>query len=236
MVPILLIAGNLVREQRWPTLFLVLWSGVVAVAFSWGEEELVQNDFVFLLGQEALYAVAFATFVAAFSVHNERRSRRILAVLSKAVERRQYLMGMLVGVLLCCAAYCVSIGLSSLWITRKLDFSVWQFVVLTGVLVLACGVAAAIALFFGTFLDPLPATAATALLIAAPAALERVLGAGWANAVPVYSLSASVMRFSFDPTWSPEWGAVAVAVVETMAFWMAASWVFERRDVAVAVE
>ncbi|HXE90940.1 MAG TPA: hypothetical protein VNK82_08265 [Terriglobales bacterium] len=235
-MPIFLIAGNLVREQRWPMLFLVLWSGVVALAFTWGEEELIQNDFVFLLGQEALYAVAFATFVAAFSVHNERRSRRILAVLSKAIERRQYLAGMLLGVLLCCAAYCVSIGLSALWITRKMDFPAWQFVLLTSVLVMTCAVAAAIALFFATFLDPLPATAATALLIAAPAALERLLGAGWANAIPVYSLSAAAMRFSYDPAWNPGWGGLGVAVVQTVVFWVAASWVFERRDIAVAVE
>lgn len=236
MIAVLLIAGNLVREQRWPTLFLVLWSGVVALAFTWGEEELIQNDFVFLLGQEALYAVAFATFVAAFSVHNERRSRRILAVLSKAVERRQYLAGMLLGVLLCCAAYCVSIGLSSLWIARNMDVPGWQFIVLTAVLLMTCAVAAAIALFFATFLDPLPATAATALVIAAPAALERMLGAAWANAIPVYSLSASAMHFSYDPAWSPGWGGVAVAVVETVVFWLAASWVFERRDIAMAVE
>ncbi|HSA92239.1 MAG TPA: hypothetical protein VLE48_04455, partial [Terriglobales bacterium] len=95
---------------------------------------------------------------------------------------------------------------------------------------------AAIALFFATFLDPLPATAATALVIAAPAALERMLGAAWANAIPVYSLSASAMHFSYDPAWSPGWGGVAVAVVETIVFWLAASWVFERRDIAMAVE
>jgi len=236
MIPVLLIAGNLLREQRMPVVFLALWSAVIAAAFSFGEEKLIQDDFVFVLGQQALYAVGFSAFVATFSVHNERRSRRILSVLSRAIERRTYLAGILLGVALCFSFYCIAISASSLWITRSLGYHPMDFARLAVVLMAACLLTAAIGLFFATFLDPLPATAATALLIAVPGLPAALLGGFWMHTIPVYSLSSSVMRFSFDSGWMPSWAILAWAVVEALGFWIAASWIFERRDIAVAVE
>ncbi len=236
MLPILLIAANLLREQRMPVVFLVVWSGVIAAAFSFGEDKLIQNDFVFLLGQQALYAVGFSAFVATFSVHNERRSRRILSVLSRAIERRTYLAGILLGVALCFSLYCIAISASSLWITRSLGFQPMEFARLAVVLMVTCLLTAAIGLFFSTFLDPLPATAATALLIAVPGLPAALLGEFWMHTIPVYSLSSSVMRFSFDSAWMPAWSILTWALVEAVGFWIAASWIFERRDIAIAVE
>ncbi len=235
-MPIFLIAANLLREQRMPVIFLMLWSGVIAAAFSFGEEELIQNDFVFLLGQQALYAVGFSAFVATFSVHNERRSRRILSVLSRAIERRTYLAGILLGVALCFSLYCIAISASSLWITRNLGYQPLDFAKLVVVLIVACLLTAAIGLFFATFLDPLPATAATALLIAIPGLPAKLVGELWVHSIPVYSLSSSVMRFSFDSAWMPSGSILAWGVVEALGFWLLASWIFARRDVAVAVE
>ncbi len=234
MLPILLIAGNVVREQRWPVVFLVLWCLLIAVAV--GEEELIQGDFVVLMGQQALYAVGFSAFAAAFSLHNERRSRRILLVLARALRRRHYLAGVLLGVWLCSSVYCAAIGASTLWITRQLAFAPIQAAELVGVMVVACWLTAAIGLFFSTFLDPFPATAATTLLISAPVALGWLLGDAWMHLLPVYSLTSPVTRFPFDPAWMPPGGVLAWAVVEAVGFWLAASWIFARRDVAVAVE
>ena len=237
MVPVLLIAGNVIREQRWPVVFLLLWCAVIAVAFSFGyDAELVQNDFVFLLGQQALYAVGFSAFVSAFSLHNELRSRRILGVLSKAIVRGQYLAGLLLGVMACSTLYCAGIVLSSAWIARGLPFDAAQFGWLAGVLVAACLLTASMALFFATFLNPLPATAATAVLIAVPAALALVFGNSWAQVIPVYGMTSAVLRFSFDAAWSPGARVLALALAEAITFWVAASWVFARRDIAVAVE
>jgi hypothetical protein len=56
------------------------------------------------------------------------------------------------------------------------------------------------------------------------------------HTIPVYSLSSSVMRFSFDSAWMPPWTILAWAVAEAVGFWIAASWIFARRDIAVAVE
>jgi hypothetical protein len=237
MVPIFLIAGNVIREQRWPVIFLLAWCGIIALAFSFGYDvELVQNDFVFLLGQQALYAVGFSAFVSAFTLHNELRSRRILGVLSKAIARGQYLAGLLLGVFTCSALYCVAIVLSSVWIARGLPISSDQFVWLSVVLVVACLLTAAMALFFSTFLNPLPATAVTAVLIALPAVLALAFGDAWVHTIPVYAVTSAVLRFSFDAGWAPGGGILAWALAEAVAFWLAASWTFAHRDIAVAVE
>ncbi|MGH9580941.1 MAG: hypothetical protein ACRD2R_08105 [Terriglobales bacterium] len=237
MIPILLIAGNVLREQRWPVLFLVVWAAVSAGVYGFGEKaELVESDFLFLLGQQAVYAVGFSAFVAAFAVHNERKSRRILAVLSKSIGRGQYLAGMLAGVCLCFTIYCAAIGLASSWGARKLGVPAEQYVWLVVVLLASCLLAAAIALFFSVFLNPLTATAATALVVASPAVLAPYLGEAWAYSVPIYALSTSLLHFSVDPAWHQGGGLVGLAVVEAAVFWLAATWVFERRDIAVAVE
>ncbi len=237
MFPVLLIAGNVIREQRWPVVFLVLWCAVIAGAFSFGYDvELVQNDFVFLLGQQALYAVGFSAFVSAFTLHNELRSRRILGVLSKAIARGQYLAGLLLGVFACSALYCGAIVLSSLWIARGLPIAGIQFAGLAVVLIVACLLTAAMSLFFSTFLNPLPATAATTALIALPAALALAFGDAWVQIIPVYALAKAVLRFSFDAAWSPGGSLLALALAEAVVFWMAASWSFARLDIAVAVE
>ncbi len=235
-MPIFLIAANLLREQRMPVVFLMVWSGVEAAALSFPEAELTQSDLVFVLGQRALFAVGFSAFVATFSVHNERRSRRILSVLSRAIERRTYLAGILLGVALCFSFFCAAIGASTFWITRKLALGPSQFAELVGVLMAACLLTAAIGLFFSTFLEPFLATAATALLISAPVALGWLLGDAWTHVLPVYSLTSAVTRFSFDPDWMPPGGILALAVVEALGFWIAASWIFARRDIALAVE
>ena len=95
---------------------------------------------------------------------------------------------------------------------------------------------AAMALFFSTFLNPLPATAATAVVIALPAVLALAFGDAWVHTVPVYSTTSSILRFSFDAAWAPEPGVLLLALAESVGFWLAASWTFSRRDIAVAVE
>jgi len=104
------------------------------------------------------------------------------------------------------------------------------------VLIVACLLTAAMSLFFSTFLNPLPATAATTALIALPAALALAFGDAWVQIIPVYALAKAVLRFSFDAAWSPGGSLLALALAEAVVFWMAASWSFARLDIAVAVE
>jgi ABC-type transport system involved in multi-copper enzyme maturation permease subunit len=235
MTPALLIAANFLREQRWLTLVLVLYAVGLAAIFGLSEKQVSPEDAAFFLRQQSLYAPLFSLFLAVSAIHNERKSRRILAVLSEALTRWQYVAGLLVGILAVLGSYCLAIGLSGVWLVRSARSSVTQLWVRLGMTVVTSVLVSAVALFFSTFLTPIFATAATALAVAVPAALEQTLGRGWGNLLPVYSLVAQVSGTAPEHQ-SADWHAVAVAVVETLLLWVLASWIFAGWDITTAVE
>ena len=100
MKPVLLIAINFAREQRWPILTLLLWVLLLAFLGLVTDIHRQREDLLFVFKQDAIYVLAFSVFFGGSAIYNERRSRRILGVLSKAVGRQQYLSGLVLGVTL----------------------------------------------------------------------------------------------------------------------------------------
>ncbi len=236
MTPVLLIAENFLREQRWLTLVLILYAVGGAAAFGIAEKQVSGEDVLFFLHQQALYSVLFSYFLAVSAINNERKSRRMLAVLSKAITRGQYLAGLLVGILAVFGIYCVAIGVSGMWMVLRAQSSLAQLWVVLGITAVASLLVSAVALFFTTFLTPLFATVATAITLGIPVALEQVLGSGWGNLLPVYSLATQVSQARLRYQAAMDWRPVAIAIVETIILWILASWIFAARDVTVAVE
>ncbi|HEY1270705.1 MAG TPA: hypothetical protein VGF08_01910, partial [Terriglobales bacterium] len=109
MRQVILIAINFVREQRWPILMLMLW----VVILSCVGLVVSPHRFLVIFKQSAVYVVLFAGFFGASAIHNERKTRRILAVLSKGVARWQYISGLLAGIVLATGIYCISIGVTA---------------------------------------------------------------------------------------------------------------------------
>ena len=124
MKPVLLIAVNFVREQRWPILVLLLW--VLLLAFQGLMTELPREreDLLFIFKQVAVYVVVFSVFFGGSAIYNERRSRRILAVLAKDVARHQYLSGLVIGVTMACGLYCFTLGLTGSWTLGHSGFQI----------------------------------------------------------------------------------------------------------------
>jgi hypothetical protein len=232
---VLLIAGNFLREQRWLIILLLGW--VFASSFLLGlDQRPAMDDSLFILRQQAVYGLAFAGFLAAAAIHNERRTRRILTVLSKGIERRHYLAGLLCGIAAIEIVYTIAMAIGGEWVLRRSEESRaglwWMLLVLfvTAILI------AAIALFFSTFLNPLLAMAASALTVAIPPALAPAMGARFPLVLPVYDLVAYIMASSLRAAASPDPALLAIAAVEAALFWLGAAWVFGRRDIAAAVE
>jgi ABC-type transport system involved in multi-copper enzyme maturation permease subunit len=236
MTPVLLIAANFLREQRWLALVLVLYAVGMAAVFGLSEKHISGDDAAFFLRQQALYAPLFGLFLAVSAIHNERKSRRILAVLSKALTRRQYIAGLLAGVFAVLGAYCLAIGIGGAWLVRSAQASLEQLWILLGMTAVTSALVSAVALFFSTFLTPVFATAATALAVALPPALEQALGRGWANLLPVYSLAMQVSEATLARRAVADWRLLVIAAVETLLFWALASWIFARRDITAALE
>jgi hypothetical protein len=230
MRPVLLIALNFVREQRWPLITLMLYVVVfgAGILLAGGQSE---EDTLFMLRSTSMYGLAFTGLLSASAINNERRSRRILAVLSKGIERGQYLAGLLGGSMMSSGVYCATMFAAGVLATRR-PGPLMLFVIVLMALYLRT---ATIAVTFSTFLHPLLATAVTALMLAAEGLLARALGGVWLSALPSWTLVERAVNFGARG-WQMPWYACAWAIVHAFVFWGVATAIFARRDIAVAVE
>ena len=231
-----LIAGNFLREHRWPVLILFAWIILVAAATGdFGRSRPVSEDVVFYCQQQAMYICVFSAFLAADAIHNERKSRRILLVLSKAISRGEYLLAVILGTCTMAVAYALLFGLCGVWLTARAalpNAQLWSIVILV---VAGSVIAATVAMFFSTFLNPYLATAMTVLLFCAPAVFraQRYVWSLWLPGLPILM---DFLRFSFRSDWTVNWFAAIIAILQAVLFWVLAAAVFNRRDIAVPVE
>jgi hypothetical protein len=233
MRAIVLIGVNYLRTQVLTVLIIVVYLAGMAVVFLHNQRGQEARFFVQL---HSLYVVFVALMVAVPAIHADRKSRRILAVLSKGIHRWEYLGGLLCGCGLVSAIFCGLVGGISLMLSLSGGYATAGLAGLM-LMVFTCALmASAIGLFFATFLHPLLATLAASATIALPLLLRQ---AGWNTSVfPAFQLADSIAKFQFgDPASA---GAIAtttsIAAALTILFWIASAVIFARRDVTVAPE
>ena len=236
MKPVLLIALNFVREQRWPIFVLLLWVLLLGIFGLVADASRNREDLLFIFKQVAVYVVAFSFFFGSSAIHNERKSRRILAVLSKAVSRSQYLSGLALGITLACAIYCLALGATASWTLSRVGYPVSRVWFLMICLVAACMLAGTVALMFSTVLSPFLAAAAAAVSVGVPGLASRMFAPHWSFLVPVYSLTSAVLDTSFTSPGAASWFPVELALLESGVFWLLSARIFSRVDISVAVE
>jgi ABC-type transport system involved in multi-copper enzyme maturation permease subunit len=238
MRPVMLIALNFLREQRWPLIVLMVWVLASSLATGLGTEKLATDDVIFFLKTQAVYGVAFIAFLSASAIYNERKSGRILAVLSKGISRQMYIFGLLVGVLIAGAIYCVAMGATGGLMFRNAGIPQAQLWWVILVLMASFVVTSTVAMFFSTFLTPLFSTAATAFALGTPALATHIARGAWSSILPVYDLMNTILNFSVNAAtgWNNVWASVFWALVDSAILWLGASWLFSYRDVAVAIE
>jgi len=237
MKPVLLIAINFVREQRWPILVLLLWVLLLAFLGLATDAARQSEDLLFVFKQVAVYVLAFSVFFGSSAIFNDRRSRRILSVLSKSVSRQQYLSGLVLGITIACGIYCFALGITGSWTLGEAGFPIAQVWFLMLCLIAACALAGTVALMFSTFLNPFFAAGATAAVMGLPAMVSYVTGSlQWGYVIPVYALAATVLKASFGAPSGLPWFPIVWAVAETLAFWLLSARIFSYVDIAVSVE
>jgi len=234
--PVALIAGNFVREQRWPIVVLLAWILLLAAAPFVSDLSRSRDDLLFLLQQVATYVLVFVVFFGISAIRNERKSRRILMVLAKGISRSQYIGGLLVGMVAASAIFCGALVISGLAVLRNFGYAPAQVVFLMVALLVACLLTGAVTLFFSVFLHPLVAAAATFGLLGVPVVLAKTLGPAWQFVLPVFPLLNGFYHLCGPDAHLPKWGFIACGALESVLVWRAASWAFARKDVTVAVE
>lgn len=105
----LLIAAQILRQNRWLWLLLTLWPLGMALMLSRGAGGMTPEDVQAWLQQECLYGWTVVAFAAGTMIGNEERSRRIALVMGRAVSRRGYLAAIWAAALVALLLYTSSV-------------------------------------------------------------------------------------------------------------------------------
>jgi hypothetical protein len=234
MMPMWLIATNFVREQRVVIYVLLGWLAFFGILYT-GWEPAKQEDLVFFFRQFAAYALILTVLLAAQGFHNDRKTRRMIAVLAKGITRRQFLGGYLIGCALFSAIYVAAFGAIQLLFGARLGFHAEIWGTLFAIWIVSI-LGAAVALVFATFLPPLLVSIAALLLLVLPASLVLVVPGDWSVLFPVAHVTRHLMSFEYGTGWTGGWMFVPVAIAQTLFFWIVAAVIFDRQDVTAAIE
>ena len=237
MIPLVLIMLNFLRQNRWIILLLILYPIFFNVLFGKDATPAAEEDVSALIRQEAVYVQAMAIFLAASVVFNERRSRRILCVLSKGISRFQYLTGLLLGVLATSAAYVLSMTLSAWWVASKVRAPVAPLWIYAGLLLSLGLLSASVSFFFGSFTHPAVASALSAGAVASPLVMAiKYPHVRWLKWIPQTQLLPQIFRFSFLHTFRVDGLQIVLIFVEFILIYAVAVLVFYCRDLTIASE
>ena len=235
MKSVLLLALAFVRHNIWLLIMLLLWPWLFSGVLSFAGENQV-SDYAANLQQEAFYGIVIIGFMATAALNNEQKSRRIIAVLSKAVSRGQYLGSFLVGVSLVGLCFALSIGLATWTATLRIQAPVIHLpAFLLAVLISALWIAS-LSLMFSTFLPPLLTTIFTGAGVGLTLFGFHSASRTWNVLVPASSIFAALATNPLSPWWRIDWFSLAGATVEIFVFLAIGAWAFQYRDLTRALE
>jgi len=223
-----LLARNFVRQNRWLLIAFVLWPFLLG-AFEWSPHHSADPETVAgLLRQEIFYGVVVVQFLASSAIYNEKRSRRIIGVLSKAVSRAEYLVGLLLACAVFALIYFGAVAASLIWLVRYSTPLLVQCGTLMVCAVCAVLWAASLALLFSTLLHPIAAASFAGAAAFAPFALS--------HPSVILAPAAHLMEAAGSFATALHWKALIAALAEAVAFLVCATQVFRSRDVTVNIE
>jgi ABC-type transport system involved in multi-copper enzyme maturation permease subunit len=228
MIPVLLLAKNFMRQNQWLLLAFVLWPFLLG-AFIWSPQHHAnQAEVTEVVQQEVFYGVAVVAFLASSAVYNEKRSRRIIGVLSKGISRGRYLSGLLLACSVFALIYFAAVATAGIWLLGASGpiFRACVCVIAQGST--AAFWAASLALLFATFLHPFLAAAMSGSAIFAPLAISKP------NVVLASGATLMTLAGRLAPTIA--WPAVAASLLQAGAFMLIAIGIFSTRDVTANIE
>lgn len=232
MRSVFLLATNFVRSQWIPVALITVYLAGAGVLFAWHQQAA---DVQFYLQWHSYNAILVGILIAIPAIWTERRSRRILAVLSKGIARWQYLGGLLLGSAIISAWFCLLIGGFTAWLCARGSIP-WQSLPALFLAVFLCSVAGeSIGIAFSVILHPLLAFAATLIFLTLPLALTASGRHLPVALFPVSALLQALRDFRFEKETSLG-QIIFAAVVQTLFFWGVASALFARKDVTISPE
>jgi ABC-type transport system involved in multi-copper enzyme maturation permease subunit len=235
MRSVLLLAIAFVRHNVWLLIMLMLWPWLFSGVLSFGSENQI-SDYAANLQQEAFYGIVIIGFMATAALNNEQKSRRIIAVLSKAVSRGKYLASFLLGVFLVGLGFALSVGVATWIATLRIQAPLAHLpAFLLAVLISALWIAS-LSLMFSTFLPPLLTTIFTGVGLAMTWIGLHAASRSWKLLIPTSSIFPALAANPLSPWWRIDWLSLVSASIEIVFFLAIGAWAFQYRDLTRAVE
>jgi hypothetical protein len=230
--PILLIAINYIRTQWLALVIMTVYLFGIGGVFSLNQQ---RPEVLFFIRSQPLYLIFLALMLALPAIQADRKSKRIVAVLSKGIHRWQYLGGILVGCGLVTVFFTFLIWATAYFLCLRGGYPTSGLTLLSMALC-SCGIAAAAAgLLYSTFLHPLLATAAATATLLLPIMMRNTGVHAPRILFPVSWLVDVIVGYRFGGTAGLATITVC-AVMLTFLFWIAAVFTFARRDVTISPE
>jgi len=233
MRAIVLIGANFFRTQWLVISIMAVYLIGISGVFGLHEQH---TEVVFFLRMHGGYVLFLSILVAIPAIEAERKSRRILAVLSKGIHRWQYIAGLLWGCMMISGLFCLLLGGITALLCQQGNYPNDGLLPLIIVLFLTCSLAAAVGLFCSIFLHPLLAMGATGAILLFPMMTESAGFYPPAEAFPVAAMAGILRIFQFRSAGSAIWSIAVSAVLQTVVFLLLGSAIFGRRDVTISPE
>jgi hypothetical protein len=229
---VLLIAINYTRMQWLTLLIMTIYLLGIAGVFSLHQQS---QEVLFFVRSQPLYVIFVGLMLAIPAIQTDRKSRRLLAVLSKGIHRWQYLGGLLCGCAIISAMFSLLIWAIASSLFLRGGHTTAGLGLLATALFACCVTAASAGLLYSTFLHPLLATgaaAATLLLPYTPDGLRLDLLRPF---FPVAWLLDIIVHYEFGGA-AGLWRIIAAALLLAVLFWIAGAVIFAQRDVTISPE
>ncbi|MBW4028669.1 MAG: hypothetical protein HIU93_14935 [Acidobacteria bacterium] len=227
----MLIARQLLWQNRWLFALLMLWPYLMGVLLVASGSQLDPEDLLAILHQECIYALALVAVTASTQLGNEQRSRRIATVLAEAVSRGEYLAALWLTAVVPLLLFLTGFAITGSALAVYAGSSAGG-VIFMALLVTVVGLwAAAASLLWSIFL---PAVFAS---IAAIASVGLVILAGDYGVPGPGRLMMEALRTGFVvPRRLIVGGDVILSIASVAVIFAAAWWLFDRRDLNLTAE
>jgi ABC-type transport system involved in multi-copper enzyme maturation permease subunit len=231
MMKALLIARRLLWQNRWLFLMLMLWPYVMAVILCYGGQP-DPDDVLWMLHQECFAGLALVAVTGSTLLGNEQRSRRIIMVLARAVSRPQYLFSLLLTAWLPLVFYVSGFVLSGIFMATLLHGSSRGILEMAAAQLVLGVWAGAVSIFWSILLPQIVASIISVACVGLAAYVGQ-LGMIGPGRLLLTLFQISISGKNTPPTIAFD----AVLTLLAGAVWFAAaSWLFSRRDLNLAVD
>ncbi len=232
MRPVALLAINYVRMQWLTALIMTIYLVGITGVFSMNQQ---RQEVIFFLRSQPLYVLFIAVMLAIPAIQTDRKSRRLLAVLSKGIYRWQYLAGILGGCGIMTGYFSLLIWLIACNLFLRGGHPTAELGLLAGALFASCLAASSAGLLYSTFLHPLLATGAAAVTLLLPYSPDGIKPNLLKPFFPVAWMLDTIVHYNFGVS-AGLWTIIVAALILATVFWIAGAVIFSRRDVTISPE